>query len=211
MWRRAGIEAGKANDLQLQRQLSDSARLVDHLFKSATNKIEIDPSYNWKTSTARNFWSDIVDFQIGTKIGSGFATIPNITQTMISTAVRTGYYPLMKAMYKLSTSEKYRNEIRKSGVSNLSVFQMISNLEPTDRLMSRFADMTTRVSGFQRVNQFNQIVSAAAAREWIGALRKTANGKSALLDTGLKLPQLLGGRRINRREWAINTLKELGS
>ena len=208
--RRAGIEAGKANDLQLQRQLSDSARLVDHLFKSATNKIEIDPSYNWKTSTARNFWSDIVDFQIGTKIGSGFATIPNITQTMISTAVRTGYYPLMKAMYKLSTSEKYRNEIRKSGVSNLSVFQMISNLEPTDRLMSRFADMTTRVSGFQRVNQFNQIVSAAAAREWIGALRKTANGKSALLDTGLKLPQLLGGRRINRREWAINTLKELG-
>tara|TARA_R100000030_G_scaffold72645_1_gene55986 strand:- start:33 stop:4001 length:3969 start_codon:yes stop_codon:yes gene_type:complete len=208
--RRAGIEAGKANDLQLQRQLSDSARLVDHLFKSATNKIEIDPSYNWKTSTARNFWSDIVDFQIGTKIGSGFATIPNITQTMISTAVRTGYYPLMKAMYKLSTSEKYRNEIRKSGVSNLSVFQMISNLEPTDRLMSRFADMTTRVTGFQRVNQFNQIVSAAAAREWIGALRKTANGKSALLDTGLKLPQLLGGRRINRREWAINTLKELG-
>jgi len=208
--RRAGIEAGKANDLQLQRQLSDSARLVDHLFKSATNKIEIDPSYNWKTSTARNFWSDIVDFQIGTKIGSGFATIPNITQTMISTAVRTGYYPLMKAMYKLSTSQKYRDDIRKSGVSNLSVFQMISNLEPTDRLMSRFADVTTRVSQFQRVNQYNQILSAAAAREWIGALRKTANGKSALLDTGFKLPQLLGGRRINRREWAINTLKELG-
>lgn len=208
--RRAGIEAGKANDLQLQRQLSDSARLVDHLFKSATNKIEIDPSYNWKTSTARNFWSDIVDFQIGTKIGSGFATIPNITQTMISTAVRTGYYPLMKAMYKLSTSQKYRDDIRKSGVSNLSVFQMISNLEPTDRLMSRFADFTTTVSQFQRVNQYNQILSAAAAREWIGALRKTANGKSALLDTGFKLPQLLGGRRINRREWAINTLKELG-
>ena len=208
--RRAGIDAGKAGDLTLQRQLSDSARLVDHLFKSATNKIEIDPSYNWKTSTARNFWSDVVDFQIGTKIGSGFATIPNITQTLISTAIRTGYYPLFKAMYKLSTSQKYRDDIRKSGVSNLSVFQMISNLEPTDRLMSRFADMTTRVSQFQRVNQYNQILSAAASREWISALRKTANGKSALLDTGIKLPQLLGGRRLNRRQWAINTLKELG-
>ena len=203
-------EAYAAQNLNQGAQFKNSADLLDQLFKSATNKIEIDPSYNWKSSTARNFWSDIVDFQIGTKIGSGFATIPNITQTMISTAVRTGYYPLMKAMYKLSTSEKYRNEIRKSGVSNLSVFQMISNLEPTDRLMSRFADMTTKASGFQRVNQFNQIVSAAAAREWIGALRKTANGKSALLDTGFKLPQLLGGRRINRREWAINTLKELG-
>ena len=208
--RRSGIDAGKSGDLTLQRQLSDSARLVDHLFKSATNKIEIDPSYNWKTSTARNFWSDVVDFQIGTKIGSGFATIPNITQTMISTAVRTGYYPLMKAMYKLSTSQKYRDDIRKSGVSNLSVFQMISNLEPTDRLMSRFADITTRVTQFQRVNQYNQILSAAASREWISALRKTANGKSSLLDTGIKLPQLLGGRRLNRRQWAIDTLKELG-
>lgn len=208
--RKSGIEAGKAGDLTLQRQLGDSARLVDHLFKSATNKIEIDPSYNWKTSTARNFWSDVVDFQIGTKIGSGFATIPNITQTLISTAIRTGYYPLMKAMYKLSTSQKYRDDIRKSGVSNLSVFQMISNLEPTDRLMSRFADFTTTVSQFQRVNQYNQILSAAASREWISALRKTANGKSALLDTGIKLPQLLGGRRLNRRQWAIDTLKELG-
>jgi hypothetical protein len=208
--RRSGIDAGKAGDLKLQKQFSDSARLVDHLFKSATNKIEIDPSYNWKTSTARNFWSDVVDFQIGTKIGSGFATIPNITQTMISTATRTGYRPLMKAMYKLSTSQKYRDDIRKSGVSNLSVFQMISNLEPTDRLMSRFADMTTRATQFQRVNQYNQILSAAASREWISALRKTANGKSALLDVGVKLPQLLGGKRLNRRQWAIDTLKELG-
>ena len=208
--RKSAIEAGKVGDAKLHKQLGESARLVEHLFKAATNTIETDPTHNWKTSTARNFWSDVVDFQIGTKIGSGFATIPNLTQTLISTAIRTGYMPLFRAMYKLSTSQKYRNDIRKSGASNLSVFQMISNLEPTDRLMSRFADVTTRVSGFQKVNEFNQLLAAASAREWITALRKTANGKSALLDTGVKLPQLLGGKRLNRRQWAINSLKDLG-
>ena len=211
-------DALKAGDLKLSKQLSESSRLLKQLFSASTNKIEIDPSYNWKTPTARKFWGDIVDFQIGTKIGLGFATIPNITQTFISTAIRTGYKPLAQSLYNLSlnpvvdskTGLRYRDAIRKSGVSNLSVFQMIANLEPSDRFMGRFAELTTSVSGFQKVNEFNQIVSAAAAREWILALRKTANGKSALLDTGIKLPQLLGGARINRRQWAIKTLNELG-
>lgn len=211
-------DALKAGDLKLSKQLSESSRLLKQLFSASTNKIEIDPSYNWKTPTARKFWGDIVDFQIGTKIGLGFATIPNITQTFISTAIRTGYRPLVRSMYNLSvnpvvdskTGLRYRDAIRKSGVSNLSVFQMISNLEPSDRFMGRFADITTRVSQFQRINEYNQILSAAAAREWILALRKTANGRSALLDTGIKLPQLLGGARINRRQWAIKTLNELG-
>jgi len=211
-------DALKAGDLKLSKQFSESSRLLKQLFSASTNKIEIDPSYNWKTPTARKFWGDIVDFQIGTKIGLGFATIPNITQTFISTAIRTGYRPLVRSMYNLSvnpvvdskTGLRYRDAIRKSGVSNLSVFQMISNLEPSDRFMGRFADITTRVSQFQRINEYNQILSAAAAREWILALRKTANGRSALLDTGIKLPQLLGGARINRRQWAIKTLNELG-
>jgi DNA-binding transcriptional regulator YiaG len=211
-------DALKANNLKLSTQLNNSSRLLKQLFSAATNDIETNPSYNWKTPTAKKFWGDIVDFQIGTKIGLGFATIPNITQTFISTAIRTGYKPLAQATYNLSlnpvvdakTGLRYRDAIRKSGVSNLSVFQMISNLEPSDRFMGRFADITTRVSQFQRINEFNQILSAAAAREWILALRKTANGKSALLDTGIKLPQLLGGARINRRQWAIKTLNELG-
>tara|TARA_X000001382_G_scaffold27552_1_gene17680 strand:+ start:8466 stop:12485 length:4020 start_codon:yes stop_codon:yes gene_type:complete len=211
-------DALKTGDLKLSKQFSESSRLLKQLFSASTNKIEISPEYNWKSSTARKFWGDIVDFQIGTKIGLGFATIPNITQTFISTAIRTGYRPLVRSMYNLSvnpvvdskTGLRYRDAIRKSGVSNLSVFQMISNLEPSDRFMGKFADLTTRVSQFQRINEYNQILSAAAGREWILSLRKTANGKSALLDTGIKLPQLLGGARINRRQWAIKTLNELG-
>ena len=95
-------DALKAGDLRLSKQLSESSRLLKQLFSASTNKIEIDPSYNWKTPTARKFWGDIVDFQIGTKIGLGFATIPNITQTFISTAIRTGYKPLAQSLYNLS-------------------------------------------------------------------------------------------------------------
>jgi len=216
--RKQSAQERSLGNSKLSKVLDNEARTLDMLFKSYTNKIEVDPAYNWKTPEARKFWSDVVNFEIGTKIGLGFATIPNITQTFISTAIRTGYKPLIQATYKLATNPivdkkknlRYRDLIARSGVSNLSIFQMISGLEPTDSFFSRFADITTRASQFQRINQFNQLLGSAAAKEWIGALRKTANGKSALLDTGFKTPQLLGGKRLSRRQWAIDTLKELG-
>mgnify|MGYP003146432504 CR=1 FL=1 len=208
--RKSAINARQDGRANLSKRLEESAKTIDFLFKSATTRIELDSDYNYKSSFAKKFWNNAVDFQIGTKIGLGFATIPNLTQLSISTAIRTGYYPLMKAMVKLSTDQEYRNLVKKSGSTNLSVFQQIHNLEPMDTFFGRFADLTTKATGFQKINEFNQLVSAAAAREWISSLRKTANGKSALLDVGFTVPRLLGGNRISRREWAINTLRELG-
>lgn len=203
----------KLGDIATGKQLDTEANTIDMLFKSYTNKIEMDPSYNWKP-TAKKFWSEVVNFEIGTKIGLGFATIPNLTQLSISTAVKAGYYPMMKGMIKMSMPTKagkeYRAEIAKAGVSNLSIFQMINSLEPTDTFMGRFADVTTRAFGFQTINKFNQLASAAAAREWITGLQKAATGKSALLDVGLKLPKVLGGDKVNRRNWAIKNLQDLG-
>ena len=199
-------------NLKLSKKLAEEARLLDQLFKSYTNQIEIDPTYNWKTPTARKFWSDVVNLEIGTKIGLGFAVVPNITQLFISTAVKTGYMPLIKGTLKMAMptkeGKKYRDEIRKSGVSNLSVFQLIAGLEPSEGWASTFANVTTKATGFQFANKINQLVSAAAAKEWISALQKTANNKSSLVDIGI--PSIFGGRRINRRQWAIDNLKALG-
>ena len=208
--RKSAINARQEGNSNLSKRLENSAKTIDFLFKSATTRIELDPTYNYKSSFIKSFWNNVVDFEIGTKIGLGFATIPNLTQLSISTALRTGYYPLMRAMVKLSTDQEYRNLVRKSGSTNLSVFQQMHNLEPTDTFFGKFADLTTKASGFQKINEFNQLISAAAAREWISSLRKTANGKSALLDVGFQTPRLLGGNRISRRQWAIETLKELG-
>ena len=142
----------------------------------------------------------------------GFAVVPNITQLFISTAVKTGYMPIIKGTLKMAMptkeGKKYRDEIRKSGVSNLSVFQLIAGLEPSEGWASTFANVTTKATGFQFANKINQLVSAAAAKEWISALQKTANNKSSLVDIGI--PSIFGGRRINRRQWAIDNLKALG-
>ena len=201
------VENQKGN-FKLSKKLREESRLLKQLFLSYTNQIEIDPSYNWKTPTARKFWSDVTNLEIGTKIGLGFATIPNITQLFISTAVKTGYMPLIKGTYKLATDAEYRNEIRKSGVSNLSVFQLIAGLEPSEGWTSNFANITTKATGFQLANKINQMVSAAAAKEWISSLQKTATGKSALLDIGIPTP--FGGTKRNRRNWAIKNLEALG-
>ena len=206
--KKAALVENQKGNFKLSKKLREESRLLKQLFLSYTNQIEIDPSYNWKTPTARKFWSDVTNLEIGTKIGLGFATIPNITQLFISTAVKTGYMPLIKGTYKLATDAEYRNEIRKSGVSNLSVFQLIAGLEPSEGWTSNFANITTKATGFQLANKINQMVSAAAAKEWISSLQKTATGKSALLDIGIPTP--FGGTKRNRRNWAIKNLEALG-
>ena len=206
--KKAALVENQKGNFKLSKKLREESRLLKQLFLSYTNQIEIDPSYNWKTPTARKFWSDVTNLEIGTKIGLGFATIPNITQLFISTAVKTGYMPLIKGTYKLATDAEYRNEIRKSGVSNLSVFQLIAGLEPSEGWTSNFANITTKATGFQLANKINQMVSAAAAKEWISSLQKTATGKSALLDIGIPTP--FGGTKRNRRNWAIKNLESLG-
>ena len=210
--RKASIEQLKLGNNKLSKKLAEESRLLDQLFKSYTNQIEIDRTYNWKTPTARKFWSDVTNLEIGTKIGLGFAVVPNITQLFISTAVKTGYMPLIKGTLKMAMptkeGKKYRDQIRKSGVSNLSVFQLIAGLEPAEGWTSTFANVTTKATGFQFANKVNQLVSAAAAREWISALQKTANNKSSLVDIGI--PSIFGGTKMNRRNWARENLRELG-
>jgi hypothetical protein len=173
------------------------ADILDQLYKIQSNNIELDPSYNWKSASARKVWSDIVDFEIGSKIGLGFATVPNLTQLSISTAVKAGYYPVIKGMYKLSTSSEYRKLIRKSGVSNISLYQSLAGLNPNDSFMGKFAEGATWLSGFKKINEINQLVSSAAAKEWIDLLQPVAQGKG----TGIFKA---------RQNWARQNLRDLG-
>ena len=178
--------------------LDNESRTLNMLFEAYTNKIEMNPSYNWKTPWAKKVWSDITNFEIATKIGLGFATIPNVTQLAISTAVKAGYMPLIKGVYKLATNKKYRSDIKKSGVTQLSVYQAIAGLEPADSFMGKWAEGFTTVFGFKGMNKINQLVSAATAREWIGDLRKVATGKAK------------GLSKLKRKQWAIENLNQLG-
>ena len=173
------------------------ADVLDQLYKIQSNNIELDPSYNWKSASARRVWGDVVDFEIGSKIGLGFATVPNITQLSISTAVKAGYYPVIKGMYKLSTSSEYRKLIRQSGVSNISLYQSLAGLNPNDGFFGKFAEGATWLSGFKKINEINQLVSSAAAKEWIDLLQPVAQGKGT-------------GVFKFRQNWARQNLRDLG-
>ena len=178
-------------------------RLLRQAVDSFTNMIEVQPESNFKDPFVRKVWSEAVNFEVATKIGLGYATIPNVTQTLISTAVRAGYWNTFKGAYYLATNPeitlpngkkmKYKELIGSSGISQLSVFQMVSGLEPSDTFFGRAAHTMTKISGFQHMNKFNQYLAAAAGREYVKGLIKAKDSNISA-----------------RRNWAKDNLKELG-
>jgi len=173
--------------------LEQERRLLRQVVDSFTNMIEVQPESNFKDPFVRKFWSEAVNFEVATKIGLGYATVPNITQTLISTAVRAGYWNTFKGAYKLATDKNYKKQIGSSGISQLSVFQMVSGLEPSSSFFGRAAHTMTKISGFQHMNKFNQYLAAAAGREYVKGLIKAKDSKITA-----------------RRNWAKENLKELG-
>jgi len=187
---------GQTSDPKRKQILSQEMKFLDQLYDSHTNQIEVDPTKNWGDPRARKAFKDLVDFEVGTKIGLGYATIPNVTQTLISTAVKAGYYNTFKGAIKLAnpleSGKKYRNDVKKSGISNLSVFQMLSGLEPSGSIMGKFANLTTTISGFQHMNKANQYISAAAGKEYVASLMKAKDSSIGF-----------------RRNWAEKGLRDL--
>ena len=64
----------------------NEAELLYKAINSFTGTIELDKKYNWSPKT-KGILNDLVNFQVATKIGLGFATIPNLTQPFISSVL----------------------------------------------------------------------------------------------------------------------------
>ena len=186
----------KTTDPKKRTIIAKEIKWLDQMFDSFTNLIEVDPTKNWGDPRARNFFKNLVDFEVGTKIGLGYATIPNITQTGISTAVKAGYWNTFKGAIKLvmptEKGKEYRKLVRESGITNLSVFQMLAGLEPSASIMGRFANLATKLSGFQAINKANQYLGAAAGKEYIDTLMSARESKI-----------------VWRRNWAEKSLRDL--
>ena len=88
--------------------------------------------------------------------------------------------------------KEYRKLVRESGITNLSVFQMLPGLEPSASIMGRFANLATKLSGFQAINKANQYLGAAAGKEYIDTLMSARESKI-----------------VWRRNWAEKSLRDL--
>ena len=103
------------------KKLHTQAEVLRKAFDTYTGLIEQDPKYNWSIKY-KNYLNEFVNFQVATKIGLGFATIPNVTQTLVSTALKLGYAPVMKGTYKFLTNKQFRKDIKEyTGANTLEI------------------------------------------------------------------------------------------
>ena len=81
----AGADGAKLfNKIKAIRDMGgkNEAELLSKAINSFTGTIEVDRRYNWSPKS-KNVLNDLVNFQVATKIGLGFATVPNLTQSFI--------------------------------------------------------------------------------------------------------------------------------
>ena len=144
---------GNINVLQSS-GFSNEARVLRDTFDSFTNLSETNPARNYRRST-KNLWNALVNFGIGTKIGGGFATLPNLGQPMISSMLKAGIPRTIYGMFKYLKyspfhDPQYRKFIQESGAmaTSLSVHQLISGYQPSTLTKGgRFAEWMTRYFG----------------------------------------------------------------
>jgi len=203
-----GAKGEKANKLIKKIEAKDSklGSLSGQIFDQYSGIIELDPAYNYG-GKMKNFMSNAMSFQVATKIGFGFATIPNITQVLISVAQEAGYWRTLKSGVKVAMPTKAGKErrdlIRRSGSTVYSVLQQLFGYEHP-ALMGKVADKMTFVSGFKGINKVNNMVAASTAMDLVPQLHKIANQAKP----GIKVNVL--GRELSRRNWAREKLKDFG-
>jgi len=181
------------------KKLHTQAEMLRKAFDTYTGLIETDPKYNWSFKY-KNYLNEFVNFQVATKIGLGFAVIPNVTQTLVSTGLKLGYSPVMKGTFKYLTDKQFRKDVKEyTGAGSLEIFSLIVGYQSGQTsTMSKFAELTTKGLGFQGINRVNKIVSAYSALE-------AAKGWKAL---STAKPKTL--RQAKKRDMAIRNLREMG-
>lgn len=173
----------------------NEAELLYKAINAFTGTIELDRKYNWSPKT-KGILNDLVNFQVATKIGLGFATIPNLTQPFISSVLKAGYSPFFKGTYRMVTDKEYRGAIKQyAGSGSLELHQMVAGFNPAEvGWTSWMADKITKASGFQGINKINKIVSAYTGYE-----------------AALKWQKIAQTSKVKaRRDWAKSNLKSMG-
>ena len=186
----------KALDKQ---KLHSQAEMLRKAFDTYTGLIETNKDLNWNFK-AKNILNEFVNFQVATKIGLGFAVIPNVTQTMVSSALKLGYSPVIKGSFLYLTNKQFRKDIREyTGSNTLEIFSLISGYQSGQTsMMSKFAEATTSAFQFQNINRVNKIVSAFSALEAAKGWSKIAKAQPRTL------------RQVKKRDIAIRNLRDMG-
>jgi len=197
----------------------EAVRMIKEVFSGEIN-------FSKSTPLSKSFQT-ISNLEMMGKISLGYATIPNMTQTFISTAVEGGMFNTAKSIFKLATDVKVRKRVQDSGATILTAFdelmvqdkalqigaaRLMKIDSPTKEFVRGklgFNDGVTWLTKktaylFTKVNQGNQMVAAATAEGLVQKLATILKGKKK----GLGLLDTVAPKK--RKQWAQNKLKRLG-
>jgi|TARA_R100001510_G_scaffold57183_1_gene64477 hypothetical protein len=203
---------------------ADAVKMLKEIF---TGEINYNGTGGGKAIEA---FQSIGNLQMMGKISLGFAVIPNLTQTIISTMTDLGFTTGLKAIAKAygpTADAGLRKRISQSGATLTNTIEEMLSYSPAigmqkgverkignQSLTSEFAlRMTNYKDGiefatqktatlFSFINKTNQIVAASAFEESVKKLGRILRGdKVGLLDT--LAPEA-------RKNWARNKLNRLG-
>tara|TARA_R100001230_G_C5672677_1_gene177767 strand:- start:236 stop:1666 length:1431 start_codon:yes stop_codon:yes gene_type:complete len=186
------------------------ARAMSAVWEIYSSQIESNPYKNF-SPTGKKLAENVMAFEMGTKIALGTATIPNLSQFAISTAVEAGYFRTMKGAFRLlnpevrkqldATGSTYHNaldvllgtnlNLRSADGIKRSIVDSVKN--PKDSLLNISNGLAT-LSGFKGINYFNNLLAASTAEIFIKDLHKIAN------TSNIK----------SRKNWAVTNLKRFG-
>jgi predicted transcriptional regulator len=144
--------------------------LAKDLWDLSTGMWELDRPISPKY---KKFMQELTNFEVITKIGFGTATLPNIFQTGISTAVKAPVHEVFKGGWKYATDAEFRQMVRSTGATAPEAMQMFIGGEGTD-----LSTKTARVVlyPFNIFNRANKAMAASTAIRWIPDLYNQANG-----------------------------------
>jgi len=198
---------------------------VNIIKESFTGEINFNPNY--KGNMAEVFQT-IGNLEMMGKISFGFAVIPNLTQTVISTAVELGPITTLKSLVKLYgpfADKDLRERVAQSGATLLSTIEEMMTVNPAlstsiDRSLKMEAPWKSFLKGqmglkggieflttktakpFSKINEINQTIAAASAEEMVKKLGKVLRGDKVGLLDNLAPSQ--------RKAWATKKLQRMG-
>lgn len=168
------------------------ASIMREVQSHVVGSINKDPAHNL-SPTGKKIAENVMAWETSSKIALGTATIPNVSQFMISSALDAGYLRFFRGIISLA-DPKTREFIKRSGATEYSMLTELLGTSAMSSRTAKVADFLAKWSGFKGINKINQWTSAAAGQIFIKDLSKIAT-KSPIKA---------------RREWAQGKLSSMG-
>jgi len=162
-----------------------TADTMKELMLRVTGAIELDPSRNLSPKN-KEFVRQMVNFEIGTKIGGGLATIVNITQPLISSLFLGNYRVGIPGYMKRFVSGDRKALLKEMGLYGdsqfLNTMEVLTGTSKRGNTLSdRIVGRLTKLTGFTGMNRLNLETSASVGIDMMRYLNRVANGENVLL------------------------------